>query len=478
MVVECCVKREKVDDEDGRPFGPGWLDVLLGNTPAPADASKASTSDEGDVEESEAARSARALSRHVNATGPDPNLLVYMCSDAPASSSSASSSSTAATPPRKPRAFHLPPNTAEGVPIETDNFEGQVLAMYQPSSKGAPVPDNHPYAQYFASRKRNWEFRVQGRFKRKPTGKMFMGIVLRDFNYDQAVASYSKTVKNIGLGLVKYDHYMSWGDRCEAALKPDAELTHMVSDLGAWDQFIITPAGKEPPRLSGDLSNPEGCEAGQNLRRKEMGVAEFAKAIREALERMSTSDTFTMCFWGVSPVIDLLNWQFTFSRWTTFDMGGFFGDSPLHVAMYEFLPEDGDDPSDKRQLESRKRYYLDFMFWSNIVDCSKLADKYVFVDAPKEFESFSAELCGAGDGLIKCASFHTANGDALPTRWSRGSRTSEDLRRMSSRPRSSTWSNILSSWSDKLRWIPASTCSFASAPAHEDPGSRRPTTSS
>jgi len=144
--------------------------------------------------------------------------------------------------------------------------------------------------------------------------------------------------------------------------------------------------------------------------------------------------------------------------------------------MYEFAPEEGDDPSNERQLESRKRYYVDFMFWSNSVDCSKLADKYQFVDAPKDFENFAAELCGAGDGLAKCASFHTANGDTLPARWSRGSRTSEDLRRLSNGRRSSSWSTILSSWSDKLRWIPASTCSFASAQEERD--SRRPTTSS
>lgn len=162
---------------------------------------------------------------------------------------------------------------------------------------------------------------------------MFIGIVLRDFNYDQAVAGHSKLVRKTGMALVKsYDLYMSWGDRCAAAKRPDAELSHLVTGMSGWDQIIRTGKGRQPPELGADFKDL-GDSCGLNLERNKMGLASYTEAVAEMFSCISTEDTYTLCFWGVSQVIDLLRWQFKIGM--NISMATFFEKSPLHVTLYE-----------------------------------------------------------------------------------------------------------------------------------------------
>ena len=79
---------------------------------------------------------------------------------------------------------------------ETELLHGRVKAFR--------LDRGHPYYDHFRSRKRGWELRLQGKFKKAsfspseldheegaawqaPRGRLYVGAVLRDFNY--AVAS-------------------------------------------------------------------------------------------------------------------------------------------------------------------------------------------------------------------------------------------------------------------------------------------------
>lgn len=365
--------------------------------------------------------------------------MLYMVSNPPGEDSRKKPApARSSSPPRKQRAYHIPPNTTEGVPIETEFFSGQVIVMYEPDDgfQGGNGSD-HPYYRYFSKRKRNWEFRVQGRFKRVPKGDMFIGIVLRDFNYNQAVARHSMIVKRAGMALVKYDLYLSWGDRCEAAEKPNAELSHLVTNMTAWDQIIVTPHGKPAPLLKGELHGIKEAY-GLNLERKEMGLAEYTKAIEEFYRNINTRDTYTMCFWGVSQVIDLLGWNFKIG--TRISMARFFEDDPIHVAMYELDPAENEEDG-KRHLEARKRYYLDFMFWSNAVRCPRLPSRYVFLDAPEDLERMSSANCSS-TGTFEASS----------------AQCQERRREVVPAAANGSWPSLRAFWSDKLRCIPAQTC--------------------
>jgi len=419
-------------------FGRFWLRP---NGVAEASPSVNDKSDEENQED----RSTETVQRHAKALGTEPNLLVYMASQPPQDDSQKKPPSPcSASTKKKPRAYHIPPNTVEGVPIETECFIGKVIVMYKPDGgfqRGQR--SNHPYYRYFNNRRRTWEFRVQGRFKRVPKGDMYIGIVLKDFNYDQAVAAHSIVVKRAGMALVKYDLYLSWGDRQEASKKPNAELSHLVTNMTAWDQIIVTSAGSPPPPLQGELRGLK--ESGLNIERKEMGLAEYTKAIEGVCSSINTQDTYTMCFWGVSQVIDLLRWNFKIGY--SISMARFFEDDPIHVAMYEL------DPADKaedggRHLESRKRYYLDFMFWSSTVSCPRLPKRYIFVDAPEDLERFSAKQCSADGAFVSGSCKSDARQEDPVVSTNSGSHHS----------------SILASWRNRLRWIPDYTCSGGCAP--------------
>jgi len=376
----CCLSRSKwEDDADNKcaanqTHGAGddlrlrpAVDTLLSGSPV-----------EGGDELTEEERSSHTRQRHVDALGTERNLLVYHLSGDPSSS--------------KQEAHHIPCNTIEGVPIENEFSVGKVIVMYKPDGglEKGHLGHNHPYYRYFRDRKRFWEFRMQGRFKRAPKGDLYIGIVLKDFNYSQAVARDSAWLKGVALKLVNYHVYMSWGDRLEAAERPDAELSHLVTDMAAWDQIIITPKGMDPPLLQGELRGT--TMYGRNLERKEMGLTPYSTAVNEVFKNVSLEDTYTLCFWGVSEVIDLIGWELKLMK-TKISMARFFNDDPLHGVLYEIerSPQQGAGTNgERRQLESSKRYYLDFMFWSNSVMCRRLPETYQFFDAPEELERFSS----------------------------------------------------------------------------------------
>merc|ERR1719440_220629 len=118
---------------------------------------------------------------------------------------------------------------------------------------------------------------------------MFIGICLRDFNYDQAVERSSVMVKKLAMTLVQYDTYMHWGDRQEASKLPDAENSHMVTNMTGWDQVIVSPAGEEPPRIGGDLS-------GLGFLRKDEGLRAYTKSCQSVFKEIDTETTYTFCF--------------------------------------------------------------------------------------------------------------------------------------------------------------------------------------
>jgi hypothetical protein len=338
-----------------------------------------SLSEEDDHSESTDRDSKTVLRRHIREFGDEPGLCMYSIMDFPGVGSHAKASPSNGTS-RKARACRLPPNTEKGVPIKTENFEGHFFCM----NKRDPAYGNPEdrYYRHFHKRRRLWEMRVQGRFRRRPEGDMFIGIVLRDFNYNQAVESSSVVVKKMACALVRYDLYMHWGDRCEASRLPDAELSHMVTNMTGWDQIIVSPAGEEPPAINGNL-------AGLGLERKEEGLKEYGKACEKVFQEIDLESTYTMSFYGVSQLLDVLHWQFIFAQMgigARMPISRFFQEWPIHACMYE-LDRKQLSKDDKRHLESRKRYYLDICVWSNqipeVADNPVMTQTYQFMDSPK-----------------------------------------------------------------------------------------------
>ncbi|CAE7900333.1 unnamed protein product [Symbiodinium microadriaticum] len=430
-VMQCCVNRgDELAESSVVPYHPGsgFWDILScqrTSRPRVPAAAVEELSRDGQI-----AQSQSVVRRHIAGLPGKEHLLAYsIVPDADGYGTSSGS--------RLPRANFLPCNTTAAIPIENDNFIGKVLLLYRPTEG---LDRGHPYYDHFRSRKRGWELRLQGKFKKAPRGRLYVGAVLRDFNYDQPVASTSILAMNTAITLVKYTYriYFSWGARCKEALQTDAELGHAVSDLTVFDQIIITPASRPIPPISSDLDEPSDVY-GLSLMRRDVGLAEYSRMVQEVESSLNTQDTYTFRLWGPAPFLDVLNWQLKMGARVSLDH--FMQDFPIHVCMYD-LPDGHDQTSDDpRHLESKKRYYFDFMGWSNVVSIAPaIFQRYVFQNAP---DGFVMQL----SRQFSNNSFHSLNSGSFMSVESTASR----------RP---FWRR----WLDRLRWIPKSTCNFNSLP--------------
>jgi len=233
------------------------------------------------------------------------------------------------------------------------------------------------YGGYFAGKSRRWELRVQGRFLRRPRGQLYMGVVMMDYDHSQEPSIFMQTLASVAVPIVEgalgQRLHFAWGSRGEAAGLPDAELMEVVTSLAGFDQVIVTPAGKTPPPLTGDLGD-------LGLVRAKMPSAAFHEAVQELTEGISTEDTYTFCLWGISSYVDLLTGSavgllpFRAVTWRE--------PTPLHLALYALEPEAEDDT---RHLERHKFYYMDLMLWTSAIQCPGLPAHYAFHDPrPRE----------------------------------------------------------------------------------------------
>ncbi|KAF4694334.1 hypothetical protein FOZ60_008488 [Perkinsus olseni] len=63
-------------------------------------------------------------------------------------------------------------DATESFPINSDAFEGKIVVIHRPPDPNGPFP----YHGYMGKKRRRWELRWQGRFKRKPSSALFFGI--------------------------------------------------------------------------------------------------------------------------------------------------------------------------------------------------------------------------------------------------------------------------------------------------------------
>ncbi|EER03493.1 hypothetical protein Pmar_PMAR014712 [Perkinsus marinus ATCC 50983] len=71
-----------------------------------------------------------------------------------------------------PQQSRIPIDATESFPINSDVFEGRIVVIHRPPDPNGPFP----YYGYMGKKRRRWELRWQGRFKRKPSSALFFGI--------------------------------------------------------------------------------------------------------------------------------------------------------------------------------------------------------------------------------------------------------------------------------------------------------------
>lgn len=278
------------------------------------------------------------------------------------------------------RAYYMPLNGLQPCLIENENFSGSFLFMHR-SVKG-DVPKESAYQWHFDQKTRRWEARVQGRFRHVPRGELYTGCILEDFDYSLpqswSASMLAYAVVPLMEAVVGETFYFRWGERGEAAEQADAELATIVTWLSGVDQVIVTPAGETPPPISSDIAE-------MGLRRNAMSAAAYHKGVQQVVKEIDTEKTYTFCVWGCSRYIDVMKTAFDgVMGLGSISYAGFLDEWPAHFVLYSV---EGTTDSDPRHLERRKRYFVDVMVWSSMMELPKLPSRYNFCDqrfaAPK-----------------------------------------------------------------------------------------------
>jgi len=318
------------------------------------------------------------IQRHVQLEKWKPTMLLYdVSSDPPAP--------CPAWGPMKTRrkAYRVPLNGDRPTKIDNDHFVGSVVMLHRPQSNSAHAG---PHAAYFQGKTRRWELRLQGRFRNKPRGALRVGIVMQDFDYSKPVTWLASWLSSLGFypleSAIGGRVYFNWGNRGSDAQKEDAELVHLVAELCAFDQVIVTSGGNAPPALIGDLVS-------QGLCRNAMHPQDYGDAVRSIVANINTEDIYTFCIWGLSRFADVIGDKISDLVPMAPGIGMSsvaIGEWPPHFVMYSLDETPGACESDAQEchLECRKTYYIDFMVWSTTVPQNPaLQSRYTFLDERK-----------------------------------------------------------------------------------------------
>lgn len=254
------------------------------------------------------------------------------------------------------------PQSSEDLSISgdprVDSFENEfcstkAVVMHVPTHEPRRVSSGeYPFSWHLGERKRNWEIRIQMRFKKIPE-RLFFGVELSKY------VPVSGTARAVQKALVSAcrkivgECYHSAGDD-PASTAGEGELPTFVMPLWAFDQFQVSDPGQEP-----DLtSNLE-----QVGKRRTDGVREYIRSMNDAIANFSTDKVYTFCFWGISQFLDVIKWEVKgLGPFMKVDFNRFAGAPPVYVGMYEMPDEQYS--KEARHLLSRKRYMWRVALWS------------------------------------------------------------------------------------------------------------------
>jgi len=252
-------------------------------------------------------------------------------------------------------------NSLEPSSFETEFSMGKFQELHVPTyDKNLRESGEYLYGVYFKGKTRIWETRIQMQFKEGTSppriGDLFFGIEVEHYVPLGTVTKVTQDgfVKLLKKVLSDKDNQVhhSMGDDPNK-VRGEVERPTFTMPMYAFDQFIVTPEGKEPPRLNDpDIGSMGSKRSGR--------VSAYKKEIEEI--DIQVGATYTFCFWGISKFLDKINWKVINVGYSqSFDVFG--GKPPLHLVLYSLRPSHNE--KEKRHLTSRKRYYLDCAFWSS-----------------------------------------------------------------------------------------------------------------
>jgi len=270
--------------------------------------------------------------------------------------------------------LHIPPHphvevaTSPSIPLTISNSivpssfdneyaSGQFLVFHPPTVDGV----DKWCADYFKGKTRRWELRAHFKFKKPPTSdsNIFFAVELEEYVPMSAAIKRIQQMAVAAFNNVAGGVYHSPGDDPKIA---SGELEKPICALPLWafDQFIVTPKGQEPPKLN----DPSFPQYGSKRYKR---VSEYIKEIEALRHSFDTEATFTFSTWGVSRFLDIINWDLVGLPFVTpIDFNKFAGKPPVYCCMYTLAPNSDGEDKDIRHINSRKQYYFKAAVWSSL----------------------------------------------------------------------------------------------------------------
>lgn len=240
--------------------------------------------------------------------------------------------------------------------FETEVTSGTYMVFHSPTGEGNRYgPDLFDYQEYFQGKSRLWEVRFHFKFKRalRDDEELVFGIELDEYLPLNALTRKAQAMIVACLQQACNGVYHSSGDD-PTKTTGECEKPVCVLPLWAFDQFIETPEGEEPPSLGDPNFHEMGCKRYKR-------VSEYAKEIKELERRIRPGPTFTFAFWGVSRFLDAMNWSIVgVPLVSPEDITKFAGPPPVITTLYS-LPR-----GDTKHLTSRKTYFFRAALWSSL----------------------------------------------------------------------------------------------------------------
>lgn len=237
------------------------------------------------------------------------------------------------------------------VEFELDNFKGRCIFMHRPTwtYDNPASPELYPYRSLFHNRKRLWEWRIQGKFIRRP-GVLYVGIELEEYvpvNFaTRALMRGILPLVQAALQCKTVQHEV--GDPNEPELRPT-----VVAPMWAADNTLIHVDSSEAP----DIAAPD---LPTGLSRK--GSRAYWEAMWKGDEHLDwdgdDGPTYTFALWGPSQLLDLRAWVFRKLplMWgRDLAMEPFCGKQPVHAVVYELA----DGQLSRKHYQSEKTYCCD-----------------------------------------------------------------------------------------------------------------------
>jgi hypothetical protein len=205
-------------------------------------------------------------------------------------------------------AQYFPINSSSSFPIENDLFVGNIKLVLRPLT---PEDDPHFKDRVLDAQKTTFEIQIQGKFKRIPRGKMYMGGQITE----PSLGGMTKGISNLLLRLLS----RHVGANLAYSFGTDDELPHISFPLmTCMENVVITKPHERIPSLGQPF-----VESHESRQRR--------RSSAEDVKKWNLEDTYSMSYSADS--IDLSAWRIVYPCEVT--LGNLWGNSALRLIVYE-----------------------------------------------------------------------------------------------------------------------------------------------